>query len=140
MPNEAGLRFQGRVWSNGANESQIDPVLADLAKSIANRLDVELYINSAYRDTVKNTAVGGARTSAHMSGYALDISWDEFDNAKREEMLRVAIEEGAKGIGIYSTFLHIDIGNKRAWNVRRYANTFPWAPRIMTQAGYTWRS
>ena len=140
VPNGNGLRFRGRVWSNGANESQIDPALADIGKRMAARLGVELFVNSAYRDATKNTSVGGASSSAHMRGYALDLSWDEFDNTKREEILIAAIEEGAQGIGFYPTFLHIDIGNKRSWNVNKNTSSFPWAPRIMRQAGYTWRS
>ena len=141
VPNGNGLQFRGRVWSNGANESQIDPALADLGKRIANRIGVEFYVNSAYRDAKKNGSTpGAANDSAHMKGYALDLSWSSFDNAKREEMLIAAIEEGAQGIGTYDTFLHIDIANKRAWYINRWSGMFPWAPRILGEAGYTWRS
>lgn len=37
-------------------------------------------VNSAYRGPAANAAVGGSKTSQHMSGEAADIEFDGFDN------------------------------------------------------------
>lgn len=35
-------------------------------------------VNSAFRSTEVNTAVGGSKTSAHMYGEAADLEWDDY--------------------------------------------------------------
>jgi hypothetical protein len=37
-----------------------------------------IHISSGYRSPTLNAAIGGARTSAHMSGYAVDFTCPEF--------------------------------------------------------------
>lgn len=39
-----------------------------------------MHINSAYRGPEANAAVGGSKTSQHMTGEAADIEFDGFDN------------------------------------------------------------
>lgn len=39
-------------------------------------------VNSAYRGPKANAAVGGSKTSQHMTGEAADIEFDGFDNKK----------------------------------------------------------
>lgn len=70
-----------------------------------------LVINSAYRTPEWNQKIGGARNSQHVLGRALDIqpptgvSLREFYNVIRQsaDML------GIHGLGLYKTFVHVDI-------------------------------
>lgn len=47
-------------------------------ESIRMRLGHPIHINSGYRSPAVNSAVGGSRTSAHMSGLAVDLTCDDF--------------------------------------------------------------
>jgi hypothetical protein len=132
IPDDSYLKFRGRTWSNGANESQIDPAVAELARSISRAVGRgQLFVNSAYRDRAKNTSADGANNSNHMYGLAMDLSFSGFSDAEKQRMLIAAIENGAGGIGIYPTFLHIDIESRRTWG-----STPSWAVSIMRSAGY----
>lgn len=74
--------------------------------------DKPITVVSAYRTLSHNTKVGGAKTSQHMEGRALDLrppygmTVDEF-----YEKIVELIERGImiRGLGKYRTFVHIDI-------------------------------
>jgi hypothetical protein len=140
IANDEFLEFRGRPMLPGAeDESQVDPEVADIARKIAQRVGVRLFVNSAYRDRTHNSHVGGASNSLHMRGYALDIAWTSSNIKDRQNFIKYAIEAGAQGIGIYNSFCHIDIGNKRAWGPngsRTSLPNFPWAQAVLSQAGY----
>lgn len=77
----------------------------------------KLIVNSGYRSPAYNLRIGGARRSQHMSGNALDITWNGINIQSREEFIRIAIAQGFRGIGRYGTrFVHIDIGQRREWS------------------------
>lgn len=65
-------------------------------------------INSACRCVVKNKEVDGARNSRHLQGIAIDVK--VIQGTLRKKLMRVAIDHGVMGIGIYKTFLHLDWG------------------------------
>jgi hypothetical protein len=139
IPNDNLLEFRGRTWSNGANESQIDPGAAELARRIARATGRKLSIISAYRDRTKNKSVDGATNSNHMRGTALDIPWGTSTTEGKERVLRAAIEAGAQGIGIYDIFIHVDIDTKRAWGPngsRCSLPRYPWALSLLVQSGH----
>ena len=140
VPNDEFLKFRGRSMLPGAeNESQVDPAIADIARQIAQRLGIQLSINSAYRDRTHNNRVGGASNSLHMRGYALDLSWPSSNITDKQNFIKYAIESGAQGIGVYNSFIHIDIGGKRAWGPngsRTSLPRLPWAQSVLSQAGY----
>jgi hypothetical protein len=53
--------------------------------------------------------------SYHMYGKAADIHCGhEYNEALRD----IAIECGATGVGLYDTFMHVDVGDKRQWDYR----------------------
>jgi hypothetical protein len=53
--------------------------------------------------------------SYHMYGMAADIHCGrQYDEALRD----IAEECGATGVGLYDTFMHVDIGRKRRWDYR----------------------
>lgn len=72
-----------------------------------------LSVLSAYRTKTFNAAVGGAQFSQHMQGRALDLhpphgmTLSSFETLIRQRAKAPASK--LKGLGIYPTFLHIDV-------------------------------
>lgn len=73
--------------------------------------DLPIGILSAYRTEKHNKSVGGAKNSMHLEGKALDlrppkgVSVGSFYSVIRAK----ADELGVRGLGRYSTFVHVDI-------------------------------
>ena len=65
-------------------------------------------INSGFRCRKHNAAVGGSVNSQHTIGNAADI-----DLGTRDiwDVKQKAIELGFRGIGLYDTFIHLDVRN-----------------------------
>lgn len=79
-----------------------------------------LYLNSGFRSVQYNAKVGGAKSSKHTSGLAVDLAWDGFKGKSENTNLFVALarKTGFKGIGLYNTFVHLDIGPEKQWDKR----------------------
>ena len=62
----------------------------------------------------KNSAssLGGTNKTAHNSGYAIDIN---VSSDIRDDTIAAASRAGFTGIGVYESHLHLDNGNRRAW-------------------------
>lgn len=86
-----------------------------LLMRVQDRWNKRIIVNSGYRSPSYNDYVGGVSNSEHLNGNALDVSWDGFDIASREEFIEIASEEGFRGIGRYDNFVHMDIGRRRSW-------------------------
>lgn len=63
-------------------------------------------INSGYRSVAHNKAVGGVSNSAHLKGYAADISTPNGNN--QETIVKALRQAGFKRFGVYKTFIHAD--------------------------------
>ena len=68
-----------------------------------------LRINSAYRCAEHNTRIGGAKSSKHLAGLALDIDTKGWTGEQRSVFVRQAAAIGFNGIGIAETYIHIDM-------------------------------
>lgn len=68
-------------------------------------------ITSAYRCSDHNEEVGGAAQSQHLLGAAADII---VSGVKPSEVAEQAERVGFRGIGVYSTFTHVDVREKPA--------------------------
>ena len=79
---------------------------------MVNMTSTEYVVNSGHRNKEYNKSVGGAKKSIHMSGYAIDI---KVSVSKRSKTFIAAQYAGFTGIGIYSTFMHLDCGSRRMW-------------------------
>ena len=83
----------------------VDSKLVSFLQNIRTYFNSPLTINSAYRCKTHNAAVGGASQSNHMSGMAADIV---VKGVAPIDVARYAESIGVLGIGVYSTFTHID--------------------------------
>jgi uncharacterized protein YcbK (DUF882 family) len=71
-----------------------------------------MIVVSGYRCERYNHKVGGVPNSYHTQGLAADIA--VADSNERFRLVQAALACGIRRIGIYRTFVHLDIGNKPA--------------------------
>lgn len=64
-------------------------------------------VSSGFRTLAENTRVGGAAASAHLTGEAADIRCTSAD--ARFMLVKIALELGFARIGIYSSWIHLDV-------------------------------
>lgn len=107
-------------------------ILLDAANLIREALGSPVAVNSSMRSPKKNKAVGGVKNSLHLPynedgkiyTRALDLGISTgikdvhallLNDGQLADELR---EIGIGGIGLYDTFIHIDIGELRMWDNR----------------------
>lgn len=76
----------------------------DVARSIAS---VSFILTSTIRCKQHNQDVGGVDASAHLSGFAADIK--ATNSHARYRILYGLIKAGFTRIGVYKTFIHVDL-------------------------------
>jgi uncharacterized protein YcbK (DUF882 family) len=84
----------------------------DALEDARERLGEPFVILSAYRDPLHNARVGGAPLSRHKYGDAFDIA---LAGHRKTELRAACAAAGFRGFGLYKTFLHVDLGQKRTW-------------------------
>jgi hypothetical protein len=127
----------------------LEPELENKLIRLAKDWGQTLVITSAYRDPIYNGKLkGAASTSLHMGlpegsgrAAACDIVMSSYSLSDRIVFIEKAIQNGFRGIGIYNTFIHVDIGSKRCWGSsgsrRSLPSRAPWARPILGKYGYT---
>lgn len=91
---------------DGSNLVKLDSELLDKLQKLRTRINKPIIITSGYRTPEHNKKVGGASNSQHLYGKAVDIKV----NGMTPSQLKVHAEKiGFKGIGLYKTFLHVDV-------------------------------
>lgn len=73
-----------------------------------------LRITSGYRTPEHNKRVAGAPKSAHLEGFAVDISRSNLSRADTAMLVDTAIHLGFNGIGLDDHFVHLDMKPRRA--------------------------
>lgn len=76
----------------------------DQARGLAG---IPFKINSGYRCSEHNRAIGSKDTSSHLRGWATDIETGD-DSRCRFLILRALIVVGFRRVGIAKTFIHVD--------------------------------
>lgn len=91
---------------DGSNTTKIDSNLLNKLQLLRDTINKPILINSAYRSQNYNKKVGGSPRSQHMLGKAVDI---KVNGLTPTEVAKKAEETGFNGIGIYKTFVHLDV-------------------------------
>jgi len=84
----------------------MNPKLLEMLDDSRDIAGIPFKINSGYRTEEHNKKVGGKKNSAHLSGFAADISVTS--SLDRFTILDSLIEAGFNRIGIGNTFIHVD--------------------------------
>lgn len=102
--------------TDGSDPIFIDSDLVNVLQKIRTYFGKAVTITSAYRTPGKNKAVGGQAYSQHLYGRAADIKVNGV-TPKKVAAYAEKLLPGKGGIGIYSTFVHIDTrATKSRWN------------------------
>lgn len=121
----------GKIEENGYND--LCRIFADVRAGVAVQMDPNLFVvlaqaqqwlstnhinrpiilTSGYRTEHTNaTTEGAAFNSMHLYGKAADIRIEGLPADYLARLLRLC---GGSGIGIYSSFVHVDTWKERAW-------------------------
>jgi uncharacterized protein YcbK (DUF882 family) len=106
-----GTAVPERHWSNALAVMKRAQVLRD-------RIGEPLQVLSGYRTAAWNRRVGGAAHSQHLTASAMDLvartlTPVELHRVYLELIGAGLVEDG--GLGLYPSFIHIDIGRPRRW-------------------------
>ncbi|MDD2316257.1 MAG: YcbK family protein [Desulfobacterales bacterium] len=100
--------------------SHIDPRLYMLLDTVQTRLGVHdrtIQLVSGYRSPEYNRMLRSrssrvAKHSYHTKGMAADI---QIEGVRLSDIKRTAMKIDAGGVGVYSEFIHLDVGPSRTW-------------------------
>lgn len=117
------------MCKDGSKEVLYCEELISLLENIRKIIAKPIIITSGYRTFSYNKKVGGSPKSQHLLGRACDI---KVKNLSTEYLAQIAKKSGAKGIGIYDLFVHVDVRknvfNKEKgydfWDKRRFKNGY----------------
>lgn len=99
--------------------SIIDYVLLSRLDALRIMFGKPIFVNSGFRCTEHNAAVGGNSNSEHMDGKGADIKCES--SSDRFWLIYYALQVGFKRIGVYPTWLHLGSCTKRPQEVIWYS-------------------
>lgn len=94
--------------TDGTDPVFIDSDLVNVLQKIRSHFGKSVTITSAYRTPGKNKACGGTTYSQHLYGKAADIKVTGV-TPKKVAAYAETLLKNKGGIGVYSTFTHIDV-------------------------------
>ena len=104
--------FEGK-YLKGAGYKKVQKDVWFKLLRVLDQTGTEVVINSGYRSPNYNRG-RGVKNSKHMTGQAIDVRVVGDYNTRASFMV-AASRAGFTGIGVYSTFIHLDIAGRRAW-------------------------
>ena len=91
-------------------ELKLSRRLVDALEKLRHKCgNVPIHVRSGYRCPEWNERVGGVPGSKHLSGEAADIVVEGLEPVEVAEMAETVAEIRHGGIGVYSTFVHVDV-------------------------------
>lgn len=112
----ANFRVREFACKDGSDILFVAEELVEKLQALRDSLGKPISINSAYRTQSHNKKVGGQTLSTHLAGLAADIVVSGMAPA---EVAAAAETIGFRGIGLYDTFVHVDVRTKRVlWDKR----------------------
>lgn len=109
------FRVREFACADGSDPIFIDSELVNILQKIRSHFGKSITITSAYRTPPHNKAVGGEAYSQHLYGLAADIKVSGV-TPKKVAAYAETLLKNKGGIGIYSTFTHIDTrATKARW-------------------------
>lgn len=94
-----------------SDEYHLDTLLLSILDEIEECTGQELKINSAYRSQDYEVRHQRNGSSAHCLGKAVDIGC--YSSRMRYEIVKIALQKGINRIGIYKTFIHLDVATAK---------------------------
>lgn len=112
----ANFRVKEFACADGSDPIFISPDLVSVLQQIRAHFGKPVMITSAYRTPAHNAKVGGVANSQHLYGVAADIKVKSVSPTRVAQYAeQILINTG--GIGVYETFVHIDVRpTKSRWN------------------------
>ncbi len=111
----ANFRVREFACSDGSDPVFIDTELVEVLQTIREHFKRPVTITSAYRTPDHNRAVGGTSYSQHLYGRAADIKVKGIAPKKVAAFVEELLPNSG-GIGIYATFVHVDVrGTRSRW-------------------------
>ena len=102
--------------SDGTDTVFISLALVNLLQKIRDHFGKAVIINSAYRTEAHNKSIGGATYSQHKYGLAADIHINGVTPKEIAAYIETLMPSSG-GIGIYKSFVHVDVRQvKSRWN------------------------
>ncbi len=89
----------------------LDTLLTFILDEIEICTGQELIINSAFRSQSYEVRRGRTGNSAHTLGKAVDISC--YSDGLRYQIIKIALQNGVNRIGVYKTFIHLDVATAK---------------------------
>lgn len=90
---------------------ELDTLLLSILDEVEECIGQELRINSAYRSQDYETRMRRNGSSAHCLGKAVDIAC--YSSGLRHQIIKIALQKGINRIGIYKTFVHLDVATAK---------------------------
>lgn len=112
----ANFKVSEFACQDGSDPIFIAPKLIEVLQNIRTHFGKAVKINSGFRSASHNKKVGGTLQSQHQYGTAADIVVTGV-SPKEVAAYAETLLPNTGGIGIYSTFTHVDVREvKSRWN------------------------
>lgn len=98
---------------DGTDPVFVSDTLVGILEAIRLHFGAPVHINSAYRTPQHNAKEGGVKTSQHTYGLAADIRVNGHSPAEVYAVADSMLGEHG-GVGIYDTFVHVDVRSKKS--------------------------
>ena len=94
-------------------KKDVQPRLYSFLDDVRQECGFPIYVNSGFRCESYNKRVDGSDKSQHKLGLAADLRCK--NDSIKGHILTALLHNGAKFIGVYPSFIHVDLRN---WDVK----------------------